>query len=604
MWETDGSDDSYTCYTYDSMGRVKESATTMMTQGETLEHSYSYTYDNTDGLLKQMDVNDDTIKYTYGDVERLANKTIGYTGINLQQLYSYNDTDYMTNQISSLTLKLNNVTYRLYGYTYNAIGNITQITSGGSTESVYTYDNQGQLLTETIASKNLKLEYTYDDYGNIKTVTKKNLSTGATISSNSYAYGDSVWKDRLTAFNGTDITYDAIGNPLSYYNGNSYTFTWQNGRELASSTKNGITTTYTYGADGLRISKSGYEFYYADGRLVRQIWADGERIDFLYDESGTPYAMQYYDTMYYYVKNLQGDVVAIADANRNIVVEYVYDAWGNILSITGSLASTVGAINPIRYRSYYYDTETGFYYLQTRYYDPAIKRFINADGYINSNGDFLGFNMYAYCGNNPVMYVDYSGEGIATYLSKFLISRWDFWTYVVSEINYNHNKKNETDPINTTKGQIINDQEGDRISNFRFGLASATGTSCEAIAIHNIKTFLGIDSTLSDTIRDCKDEGIMLLGGILGSRPSGIGKVLRRSMLNYKRVSLDRMNTQGYYIISFWVRGNVFNGLHTVAVYFDGNTYTTYNLKGDGEISNKHPSEYAYSYICGYYIWR
>jgi RHS repeat-associated protein len=201
---------------------------------------------------------------------------------------------------------------------------------------------------------------------------------------------------------------------LSYFNGSSYTFTWQKGRELASAQKNGVTTTYTYGADGLRISKSsGYEFFYSDGRLVRQLWADGEVLDFLYDESGTPYAMQYYSTMYYYVKNLQGDVVAIADANGNIVVNYAYDAWGNILSITDGSGNDIsnntwhiGNLNPIRYRSYYYDTETGFYYLQSRYYDPAIRRFINADGYINANGDILGFNMYAYCGNNPVFIKD------------------------------------------------------------------------------------------------------------------------------------------------------------------------------------------------------
>jgi len=86
-----------------------------------------------------------------------------------------------------------------------------------------------------------------------------------------------------------------------------------------------------------------------------------------------------------------------------MAAEYTYDAWGNILSMTGSLASTIGNINPIRYRSYYYDTETGFYYLESRYYDPAIRRFINADGYLNANGDILGFNMYAYCGNTPVM---------------------------------------------------------------------------------------------------------------------------------------------------------------------------------------------------------
>ena len=92
------------------------------------------------------------------------------------------------------------------------------------------------------------------------------------------------------------------------------------------------------------------------------------------------------------------------------MVEYTYDAWGNVLSITGMYADTLGVNNPIRYRGYYQDFETGFYYLQSRYYDPAVRRFINADGYINANGDFIGFNMYAYCGNNPVNRNDDGGE--------------------------------------------------------------------------------------------------------------------------------------------------------------------------------------------------
>ena len=116
------------------------------------------------------------------------------------------------------------------------------------------------------------------------------------------------------------------------------------------------------------------------------------------------------------MKNLQGDVVQIRSIYGTVVVEYAYDAWGNVLSITGMYADTLGVNNPIRYRGYYQDFETGFYYLQSRYYDPAIRRFINADGYINANGDILGFNMYAYCGNNPIMYVDPTGEFILTAL--------------------------------------------------------------------------------------------------------------------------------------------------------------------------------------------
>ena len=128
-------------------------------------------------------------------------------------------------------------------------------------------------------------------------------------------------------------------------------------------------------------------------------------MDFLYDESGSPYSFIYNGTQYYYVKNLQGDVVKILNASGSVVANYYYDAWGKVTA-----SSSIGQTNPIRYRGYYYDTETGFYYLQSRYYDPTIKRFINADGYVNANGDLLGFNMYAYCGNNPINMIDPTGN--------------------------------------------------------------------------------------------------------------------------------------------------------------------------------------------------
>ena len=107
-------------------------------------------------------------------------------------------------------------------------------------------------------------------------------------------------------------------------------------------------------------------------------------MDFLYDESGSPYSFIYNGTQYYYIKNLQGDVMRIVDATGAVVANYSYDAWGKVTN-SGNI---VGLYNPIRYRGYYYDTDTGFYYLQSRYYDPVVKRFINADGYVNVNGDF------------------------------------------------------------------------------------------------------------------------------------------------------------------------------------------------------------------------
>jgi len=421
---------SYSYYSYDDMGRAYKSDFCLKgTSGGTLTQTYTHTYDNEDGSLTRLDItngsNSEYITYLYSSLKRLTNKAIFTPNTSME--YSYTYTPISGNRSSDLVNK-----HTLYigftrafsdVYTYDELGNITKITKNGSVAAEYTYDEQGQLMTETIASKNIKYEYIYDTYGNVFYANKYNLTTGAYIGSDSYGYGSSgygdyegEWHDRLYTFNGEGITYDDIGNPLSYYNGSRYTFTWKNGRELATAQKGYTSVSYKYGADGLRTQKvvdgSDYNYYYSDGLLVRQTWLVHDTyyyIDFLYDESGLAYSFIYNGTQYYYVKNLQNDVIAIADEYGDIVVNYVYDAWGNILSMTGSLASTIGNINPIRYRSYYYDTETGFYYLESRYYDPAIRRFINADGYLNANGDILGFNMYAYCGNNPVMGYDPTG---------------------------------------------------------------------------------------------------------------------------------------------------------------------------------------------------
>ena len=146
-----------------------------------------------------------------------------------------------------------------------------------------------------------------------------------------------------------------------------------------------------------------------------------ETLDFFYDESGRPFAFNYsvdggIASTYYYILNLQGDVVQIIDANGVMQAEYVYSPWGEVISAEGDLAE----INPLRYRGYYYDSETGFYYLQSRYYDPENHRFINADSYASTGQGFLGVNMFAYCSNNPVNNFDNDGkrQGHASAIAK------------------------------------------------------------------------------------------------------------------------------------------------------------------------------------------
>ncbi len=191
--------------------------------------------------------------------------------------------------------------------------------------------------------------------------------------------------------------------------------TWENGRSLATASDGTNSLSFAYDANGLRTSKTvngtTYRYYYAGGKLMRMTWGTNT-IDFFYDASGLPYAMKYNGTAYYYITNLQGDVMRIVDASQNIVTSYDYDPYGKVISATGTLAN----INPLRYRGYVYDWETGFYYLQSRYYDPAIGRFLNADSYASTGQGIIGSNMLAYCSNNPINSCDTTGKlAVASY---------------------------------------------------------------------------------------------------------------------------------------------------------------------------------------------
>ena len=158
-----------------------------------------------------------------------------------------------------------------------------------------------------------------------------------------------------------------------------------------------------------------HEYLTLNGKVARETIRTNNTLtavlDFIYDESGRPFALKYSTNgtsfqTYYYVLNLQGDVVKLIQANGHVVAQYTYDAWGKILDSGGNLAE----INPLRYRGYYYDNETGFYYLQSRYYDPANRRFISADVYASTGQGFVGTNMFAYCVNNPVFLTDEDGN--------------------------------------------------------------------------------------------------------------------------------------------------------------------------------------------------
>ena len=412
-------------YEYDSLGRlIRSNEYNDGTFEQRTEHIYdasnrltkqswynaggvttmSYAYSTTTGLLSSLNATVQNssipVTYTYQGTNQLRSKAIGSV---MTKAYNFGTSS------GYRTALPNFVNYRdpdgnlIYGdyCLYDGNGRIVSIADSGNTSSVratYGYDQQGQLTSATVGGTSYT--YTYDTAGNIQ--SKKVGST-----TTNYTYGNSAWRDLLTAYNGGSITYSG-GNPTKYYDGS--TFTWTQGRRLATAKVGSTNISYTYDMAGVRSSKTvgstTYDFTTLSGLVTRQT-GGGKTIDFVYDENNQPLAMKYNNTLYYYVLNAQGDVVRIVDSSRNTVASYTYDPWGKIISSSGTLAD----INPLRYRGYYYDSETGFYYLQSRYYDPEIGRFINADSYASTDATgLLSTNMFAYCENDPVNKSDPTGE--------------------------------------------------------------------------------------------------------------------------------------------------------------------------------------------------
>ena len=319
----------------------------------------------------------------------------------------------VTNLVSSITQPGCNC-----GYGYDDNGNIASATLNGKWKG-YTYDALGQLIqvndrSDTRSGENgTTWKYTYDLGGNIlKKERFAYADTTTPLETVTYEYGDANWRDKLTAVNGSTIRYDAIGNPLS---DGTWTYTWQNGRQLQKMQKSGVTAEFVYNADGLRVQKmvNGVATKYTlHGKNVVHMTSGTDELHFFYDAQNRPAVVVYNGTAYAYVKSLQGDILAILDENGNTVVSYGYDAWGAPLWCIGELAETLGKVQPFRYRGYALDEETELYYNQSRFYNPSIARFITADttGVLTASLKSLTEkNLFAYCDNNPVMRKDIDG---------------------------------------------------------------------------------------------------------------------------------------------------------------------------------------------------
>ena len=444
-------------YSYDNYGNLSQkSVKSNDGQGNTVNHVYTYRYKNDlTGELKGLEIGtSNTVRYENDVNGRLKEKTI-CTGVDgtsaeapalMSENYYYRKVgDHATNQISTIrygarkgeTLILRDSVR----YAYDGMGNITKVYENGEQEVTYEYDGIGRLTREN--NKILKKTYliSYDNNGNI--LSRKEYAYTLKKAEelpeeyDEYTYGYEKNTDKLLEIcscvkgeNGNYVestqtfTYDSIGNPTSY---KGKSVTWTKGRQMTG--YDGV--TFGYNGQGQRISKTkagtvNKYLYDVNGNLVKE---SGKGVEYYYDGSGV-IGMKYNERVYFYRKDIFGNITEIIDNNGEIVVRYRYDGWGNhvVLNPDGSKNESdtfIGNINPFRYRGYYYDVETGLYYLKTRYYDPEVGRFITIDDISYLAPDTInGLNLYAYCGNNPVMNVDYEGT-----------SWWsDFWNSTIGKI--------------------------------------------------------------------------------------------------------------------------------------------------------------------------
>ena len=446
-------------YDYDTTGRLVRQVKTDISKTDAenkFVSAYEYDYDLNNNITKLSSKNGDSSivhSFTYGKDNLLteyssdvsSKVTYTYDGLNRQTKSSValktpldmSYTYYNSNRGENFTttkIKEETIAKDTYKYEYDTNGNITDIYKKVNNDwqrlYLYEYDEFNQLITSCDYINQKQYRYDYDEAGNILTETVSRIGAHGQLYDsrvNAYGYDDANWGDKLTSYNGETITYDEIGNPLSYRDG--MTMSWLNGRKLTTLQSGNDSISYKYDSNGVITSKTvngvEYTYEYLNGHLMHE--TRGEKVfDYCYDANGQLYAVSYKANSstdavtYYYAHNWRGDITSIYDADGNVVAKYEYDDWGNVLTVTDASNQAItdpnhiANLNPFRYRSYYYDSESGLYYLMSRYYDPVTHRFVNADGYFQSGDGILDTNMNAYCRNNPLNNIDKYGTLVTT----------------------------------------------------------------------------------------------------------------------------------------------------------------------------------------------
>ena len=359
----------------------------------------------------------------YDAMARCTKETVTLPGGQTREnRFTYGTLHHLTDMDSLLSAMSNGT--ESWRYEYDNVGNITKITSGTKVIT-YQYDELNQLIRENNGVLGTTVLYTYDAGGNMTSRKTYDYTEGTlqTIKKNeTFTYRSDGWKDQILSWNGYRYTYDAGGNPTLL---RGVPLTWGEGRRLKKVSLSWGTVDFAYDSDGKRVKKTSGNTetkYYYNGStlsgLVRTTTGSTgttkTTVQFVYDAEGKPFMLRFNGkTDYFYLYNGLGDVVGLVDSSNQVVVRYQYNSWGKVTSTQDTSGVSLATLNPFRYRKYVYDPETGLYCLGSRYYDPEVGRFVNADDtdVIFAKPQELGSkNLYAYCDNNPVAREDYAGE--------------------------------------------------------------------------------------------------------------------------------------------------------------------------------------------------
>ena len=397
-----------TNYSY-NQNKLVSQLTRNFADSNSFTYNYAYSYNQNPYLCTSYSYNNFIINYDYDLLERIKEKKTSYNGnVLLKEKYGYvKDGDQTFNLINHLQVAILNKTKDDYQYVYDKNGNIAEIFENGKLINQYTYDENNRLIKETDTILKQKIKYLYDKNNNILNKTFYDLSTNELIKEDKYQYASNLISDLLVKFNDESFSYDEYGNIKTFRN---QTCKFDNFHKINQIGEN----NFTYNALGCRTRKNSiYYDYDAQGLLCKE--QSNHTIIYHY-ENNRVCSINVDGKDYLLRRNLLQDVTHIYDVDGNLCAMYHYDAWGNHkvydeFGVENSDVDFIGNINPIRYRGYYFDKETGLYYCNSRYYSPELCRWISADSidYLDPNS-INGLNLYVYCNNNPIMYADPLGN--------------------------------------------------------------------------------------------------------------------------------------------------------------------------------------------------